>query len=117
MQVRSYSSLYEKVAERDRKRARDEENSSTLERALFSSAKASAGMGESSSGFQRMLLCRQALEALDRRGWDRSYHQRYFHDHFIRACSRVFWKVFFSQKMCLFFQYTYMLTPNSKLSC
>ena len=33
------------------------------------------------------------MEALDRRGWERSYHQRYFHDNFIRACARVFWKV------------------------
>ena len=25
-------------------------------------------------------------------GWDRSYHQRQFHDTFLRACARVFWK-------------------------
>jgi hypothetical protein len=44
------------------------------------------------TGFQRMLRCRQALEAIDRRGWQRSFHQRMFHDNFIRACARIFWK-------------------------
>lgn len=29
---------------------------------------------------------------LSRRGWNRSFHQREFHDHFIRACARIFWK-------------------------
>eukprot|EP00961_Rhodomonas_salina_P199962 2696976-Rhodomonas_salina.2 len=28
------------------------------------------------NGFARMQNCRRALEALDRRGWDRSYHQK-----------------------------------------
>jgi hypothetical protein len=32
------------------------------------------------------------LEALDRQGWQRSFHQRLFHDNFIRACARIFWK-------------------------
>ena len=44
------------------------------------------------NGFKRMLKCRQALEAIDRRGWLRSFHQRMFHDNFIRACARIFWK-------------------------
>ena len=43
-------------------------------------------------GFARMQQCREALDILDRCGWQRSYHQRVFHDHFIRACSRVFFK-------------------------
>ena len=45
-----------------------------------------------SSGFQRIELCRKALEALDTRGWQRSYHQKMFHETFMRACARVFWK-------------------------
>ena len=44
------------------------------------------------NGFQLMDKCRQALDAIDRRGWQRSFHQRMFHDNFIRACSRIFWK-------------------------
>jgi hypothetical protein len=44
------------------------------------------------NGFHRMHKCRTALEALDRRGWQRSFHQRMFHDNFIRACARIFWK-------------------------
>lgn len=43
-------------------------------------------------GFFRMQQCRDALSALDRRGWARSYHQREFHDDFLRACARIFWK-------------------------
>lgn len=47
---------------------------------------------DASNGFQRIQNCRKALEALDRRGWLRSFHQRMFHDNFIRACARIFWK-------------------------
>ena len=32
------------------------------------------------NGIKRIQLCRQALDALDRRGWDRSFHQRLFHE-------------------------------------
>ena len=49
-------------------------------------------MQSTASGFERMTACRKALEALDRQGWDRSYHQRQFHEVFLRACSRIFWK-------------------------
>ena len=44
------------------------------------------------SGFTRMQKCRDALEAIDRQGWQRSFHQKQFHEEFIRASSRVFWK-------------------------
>lgn len=44
------------------------------------------------SGFSRMQACRDALGLLDDNGWRRSYHQRLFHDDFIRACTRIFWK-------------------------
>jgi hypothetical protein len=43
-------------------------------------------------GFARMQTCREALNAIDEKGWNRSFHQRLFHDHFIRACARVFFK-------------------------
>ena len=42
-------------------------------------------------GFKRMQLCRKALDALDVK-YQRSFHQRMFHDNFIRACARVFFK-------------------------
>lgn len=51
-----------------------------------------AGVQVRRTGFQRIELCRRALDALDRRGWQRSFHQRMFHDNFIRACARIFWK-------------------------
>eukprot|EP00960_Hanusia_phi_P069785 767165-Hanusia_phi.AAC.1 len=43
-------------------------------------------------GFKRMQRCRDALAAIDRKGWPRSFHQKEFHDDFIRACARLFWK-------------------------
>lgn len=46
-----------------------------------------------SNGFERMRQCRQALEALDVAGWKRSYHQRLFHEAYIAACARPFWKL------------------------
>ena len=58
-----------------------------LQAYLHGTAEAKTG-----SGFQRIQKCREALEALDRQGWQRSFHQRLFHDHFIRACARIFWK-------------------------
>ena len=45
-----------------------------------------------SDGFKRMEKCREALSCIDRQGYTRSFHQRLFHDHFIRACARIFWK-------------------------
>ena len=44
-------------------------------------------------GFTRMVECRKALDVLDSMGWNRSYHQRVFHDNFIRASARVFFKM------------------------
>ena len=41
---------------------------------------------------QAMQACRDALNRLDDRGWNRSYHQRLFHDDFLKACTRIFWK-------------------------
>lgn len=32
------------------------------------------------TGIRRIQLCRTALDALDRCGWDRSFHQRLFHE-------------------------------------
>ena len=40
-----------------------------------------------------MQLCRKYLAKLDTLGWNRSYHQRLFHDDFLKACTRSFWKL------------------------
>lgn len=48
--------------------------------------------GLNCNGFIRMKRCREALFALDRCGWQRSYHQKQFHEQYIRACSRIFFK-------------------------
>lgn len=44
------------------------------------------------SAFERINQCRRGLEALDRQGWNRSQHQREFHEEFLRACARIFYK-------------------------
>ena len=44
------------------------------------------------NAFDRINQCRKALEALDRQGWSRSFHQKQFHEQFIRACARIFYK-------------------------
>ena len=40
-----------------------------------------------------MQLCRTYLAKMDTQGWNRSYHQRLFHDDFLKACTRSFWKL------------------------
>ena len=42
--------------------------------------------------FARMQDCRDALAKLDQIGWYRSHHQRTFHEDFLKACTRIFWK-------------------------
>jgi hypothetical protein len=58
-------------------------------------------MGDSSSssanktvmnGIRRIQLCRGALDAMDRRGWNRSFHQRLFHEEYLKSCARIFFK-------------------------
>lgn len=53
------------------------------------------------NGFDRMENLRRGLNALDRGGWERSYHQRIFHESFMNAVVRVLFKTdppgFFSQ--------------------
>jgi hypothetical protein len=47
---------------------------------------------ENMNGIKRIQKCRQGLEALDRRGWNRSFHQRLFHEEYLKSCTRVFFK-------------------------
>jgi hypothetical protein len=78
---------YDRVAaEKEAEAQHRQRRRTTLQNCLSTSTR------EACNGFQRMQKCRQGLEALDRRGWQRSFHQRMFHDNFIRACARIFWK-------------------------
>jgi len=43
-------------------------------------------------GFFHMARLNEALNALDKCGWKRSFHQRAFHVDYLRACTRVFFK-------------------------
>jgi hypothetical protein len=87
----SYAPLYEAYdrvqAERARALNTGVQAMNPLERFMHSRAS-----GRSRDGFARIQACREALDALDRRGWQRSFHQRMFHENFIRACTRVFFK-------------------------
>lgn len=85
---RSFQDLYELFEREERKRAEGSRvvRVSTLDRY------AAPASERASSGFFRIEKCRRALEALDRRGYNRSFHQRLFHEDFIRACARIFWK-------------------------
>lgn len=44
------------------------------------------------NGFTRIRKLRQALNVLDANGWERSYHQRVFHENFLNAVVRVLFK-------------------------
>jgi len=44
-------------------------------------------------GFFHMARLTEALKALDRCGWKRSFHQLEFHRQYTRACARVFYKL------------------------
>ena len=74
------------VTERERDRAERSVRLTAMQRAMGTKRI------KQHDGYTRMAKCRAALNALDRRGWERSFHQRLFHDHFIRACARIFFK-------------------------
>jgi hypothetical protein len=89
--MQSYESLYLAFdgiqLERSRALSDDSRGRNALQRYLHRRSGASAR-----DGFARIQACREALDALDRKGWQRSFHQRMFHENFIRACARVFFK-------------------------
>ena len=86
--LEEYFINYDRVAlERENETRRRRQRRTALENCMVTGSKEIE-----CNGFQRMQKCRQGLEALDRRGWQRSFHQRMFHDNFIRACARIFWK-------------------------
>ena len=85
--LEEYFKRYDRVTrEKETERQRLGTRRTALQNCLSLSTKSEC------TGFHRIQKCRQALEALDRRGWARSFHQRMFHDNFIRACARIFWK-------------------------
>ena len=92
----SFQSLYDLFETREHL-AREESlanagdpNLSPLERHLLGRRR---GTAQVSDGFARMNKCRAALNAIDNTGeWTRSFHQREFHELFLQACARIFWK-------------------------
>jgi len=87
----SYAALYEAYDRIQADRARAASDGACARNALerYMHNRSSA---RGRDGFAKMQACREALDALDRRGWQRSFHQRMFHENFIRACARVFFK-------------------------
>jgi hypothetical protein len=88
---RSYAPLYEAYDAMHEDKARQEEDKGRARNALQRFLMRTTG-SKTRDGFARIQLCRDALDALDRNGWQRSFHQRMFHENFIRACARVFFK-------------------------
>lgn len=86
--MRSFQAIYESFDKEDARRARSNRpmRIGTLDKYTLSATE------RASNGFFRVEKCRRALEALDRCGYNRSFHQRQFHEDFIRACARIFWK-------------------------
>ena len=92
MQAISFTGLYESLdalLQEERQQLQDTRRSSTLAIQLHMRSFSNT---EAMDGFKRMHLCRQALDALDRRGWNRSFHQRLFHEEYLKSCTRVFFK-------------------------
>ena len=81
-------SSYDKIETSRRQRSEEQRVSrNALQQFMLMSDESKTG-----NGFTRIQRCREALESIDRQGFTRSFHQRLFHDHFIRACARIFWK-------------------------
>ena len=87
----SYAALYAAYDALLADKERDAEENKAARNALQRFLRHRTG-GRQRDGFIRMQQCRDALDALDRQGWNRSFHQRMFHENFIRACARVFFK-------------------------
>jgi hypothetical protein len=66
---------------------------SAMSTGLQSRMRRKTGASSKENGFTRMQRCRDALTKLDAKGWKRSFHQRLFHDDFLKACTRIFWKL------------------------
>ena len=87
----SYAALYAAYDALLADKERDAEENKAARNALQRFLRHRTG-GRQRDWFIRMQQCRDALDALDRQGWNRSFHQRMFHENFIRACARVFFK-------------------------
>ena len=90
--VANYTRLYARLDTIRQDQAQASIDKSVLRTALSNFLRKNKDIDLRASGFRHIEKCREALNAIDRRGWDRSFHQRQFHDHFLRACARVFWK-------------------------
>ena len=91
LSVCPWHAAYSELADRRNKekisRERKERKMSTLQRQMLHSR-----IAYKPDGFDRISKCREALNALDNSGWKRSFHQKQFHEAYIRACARVFFK-------------------------
>lgn len=87
-----YTQVYNRYDALQEKLKQQEEESRVVRSALSNFMRRGQSLNVKFNGFRRMEMCREALAAIDRGGWERSFHQRQFHDYFLRACSRIFWK-------------------------
>jgi hypothetical protein len=82
--------LKEEMQSRERRGARSRTCREAIHRHMGDQLDAQAA--SAMNGLKRIQLCRRALDALDRRGWDRSFHQRLFHEEYLKSCARIFFK-------------------------
>ena len=83
----AYVGLAKTKEQEKKKEEKKQRKMSTLQRMMLTSR-----IDHKPDGFDRIDKCREALCALDNSGWKRSFHQRQFHEAYIRACARVFFK-------------------------
>jgi hypothetical protein len=83
----SYKRLRDRDVEREQRRLNRSQMMGSLQRHLKNTVNS-----VKEDGFDRIEKCRMALRVLDQNGWQRSHHQRVFHENYIRATSRVFFK-------------------------
>jgi hypothetical protein len=83
----SYKRLRDRDVEREQRRLNRSQMMGSLQRHLKNTVNS-----VKEDGFDRIEKCRMALRVLDMNGWNRSHHQRVFHENYIRATSRVFFK-------------------------
>ena len=63
--------------------ARPDAAPGALSSRIMHSRRLGVAVGGKRTPFDRMQQCRDALERLDKKGWNRSFHQRLFHEDFL----------------------------------
>lgn len=88
----SLNRLFDAFDESEAQKIADRARNDVASRSVIDRHMDAYSSGEGMNGLKRIELCRRALDALDRRGWERSFHQRQFHEEYLKSCARIFFK-------------------------